>query len=80
MLNCKEIRFLKLGFLVLEMKKLEYDLMRDVVFSIAAEKEKDKVREKYDKYLDYLEKKGLDYNKKAFEFVEKKYKNYLLNC
>ena len=47
-------------------KSLEFRLARDVIYDIIKNKHKDYARMKYNNYLNYLQKNGLDFNTKLF--------------
>ncbi len=58
-------------------KNLEFELVKDLTYSIVKQEHKDIVRTKYNNYMNYLNKGGVDFNKKLFDYVHKKYVNYM---
>lgn len=56
---------------------LEKELGEAVKDSIKNKEDKDKVRERYDIYMDYLREDGLNIDKKLRDEVRKKYVEYI---
>lgn len=61
-------------------KNLEYELLKELAYDVFVSKPgKDKTREDFEKYHNYIMEHPYECNKKLYDFIENKYINYRKN-